>query len=427
MKILFITPGTGGYYCGVCLRDRALAKALRQLEHDVLMLPTYLPLVTEDEEGFEVEGKEIFYGGINVFLQEKIPLFRSLPKWLDRWLNSYDLLKWVSRFQGMTEASEHGELTLSMLMGEEGRQSKELDRLVTWAQKEYQPDVVVLSTSLLVGVARELKRRLRCSIGCFLQGEESFLDALPETFSSECWRVMAERCCELDWLVSPSEYFAKRMTDKMQIPESLIEVIPNGIETFDYGASSLPWDPPVIGYLARMCEDKGLDILVDAFLLLKKQGLDVKLKIAGAYTDADEPFVHRQKKKINDAGYAKDVSFHPNLTKEEKVDFYRDLTLFSVPAAYSEAFGLYVLEAVASGVPVVLPNVSAFPEIVKGTRGGVIYEYNKPGTLSKALKNLLRERKNVKAMADLGKMMAVEKYDIAQMAERLIRVMNKNR
>ncbi|MEM9444543.1 MAG: glycosyltransferase family 4 protein [Verrucomicrobiota bacterium] len=427
MKILFITPGTGAYYCGVCLRDRALVQALQKLDYKVLMLPTYLPLVTEDDGEKGEASREIFYGGINVYLQEKLPFFRALPQWMDKWLSSYDLLKWVSRFQSMTSASEHGKLTLSMLKGEEGNQAKELNRLVGWVQKEFKPDAIVFSTSLLVGMARMLKKRLGCSVGCFLQGEENFLDSLEEPYREDCWQLMGERCSELDWVIAPSKYFAKSMTQKMGFKEELVNIVPNGIETSDYQASTLPWNPPVIGYLARMCEEKGLDILVDAFLLTRKQGIDVHLKIAGAYTEADESFVSSQKRKIEDSGYAKDVSFHPNLTKEEKIDFYKGLTLFSVPATYSEAFGLYVVEAMAAGVPVVLPKVSAFQEIVDSTGGGMVYDYNRASTLNNALQKLLRERNKVIEMAEQGKKNTKRIYDIAHMAEQFIGVIENNK
>ena len=72
-------------YCGSCLRDNALARGLARLGCDVQLLPTYTPILTDEED---VSEKRVFYGGINVFLQEKSALARVMPRFLDRWLGT---------------------------------------------------------------------------------------------------------------------------------------------------------------------------------------------------------------------------------------------------------------------------------------------------------------------------------------------------
>src|SRR5437763_7308767 len=129
MKIAYITAGAAGMYCGSCMHDNTLVAALCNLGHDALLVPTYTPIRTDEED---VSQKRIFFGGINVYLEQKLALFRHTPWFIDRLFNFPALLRWVSRFAFGTRAEDLGELTVSMLQGEHGRQSKEVDKLVTW-------------------------------------------------------------------------------------------------------------------------------------------------------------------------------------------------------------------------------------------------------------------------------------------------------
>src|SRR5437762_1513939 len=81
MKIVYITAGAAGMYCGSCMHDNTLVAALHQLGHDAILLPTYTPLRTDEED---ISQQRVFFGGINVYLQQKSGLFRHTPWFLDR-------------------------------------------------------------------------------------------------------------------------------------------------------------------------------------------------------------------------------------------------------------------------------------------------------------------------------------------------------
>ena len=139
--------------------------------------------------------------------------------------------------------------------------------------------------------------------------------------------------------------------------------------------SEIPNPPfPTLGYFARMSREKGLEKLVDAFLLLKKRDRvkNLKLRVGGSCGPADQVVVTELRKRLEEAGVAGDVDFVPNPSRAAKLDFLRTLSVFSVPATYGEAFGLYLIEALAAGVPVVQPAHSAFPEILQATGGGLL-------------------------------------------------------
>src|SRR4051812_2049534 len=178
-------------YCGNCFRDNALVHALRQLRHSVLMVPLYLPMTLDEED--ESAGTPTFFGGVNVYLQQKSSVFRHLPRPMHQWLSSPAVLKWASGRAAKTRAEDVGELTLSMMRGEEGQQRRELDQLIDWLKGQKHPDVVCLSNGLLMGLVRRLKKDLDTRVVCMLQGEDSFLDSLPPKLREDAWGLLAQR------------------------------------------------------------------------------------------------------------------------------------------------------------------------------------------------------------------------------------------
>src|SRR5436189_2786665 len=191
MNIIQITPGAGGMYCGVWLRDNALVGSLRKQGHQVTMVPLYLPFTLDEED--QSAGTPIFFSGINVYLEQKSSFFRHAPEWLHRLLESPALLKWAAGKAARTRAEELGDLTISMLRGEEGNQARELDQLIDWLRTQPKPDVISLSNVLLIGLARKLKAELKVPIVCSLQGEDSFLNSLPDPFRGMAWGILSAR------------------------------------------------------------------------------------------------------------------------------------------------------------------------------------------------------------------------------------------
>ena len=211
-----LTPGAGAMYCGGCLRDNALVAALRRFGHQVTMVPLYLPL-TLDEPDQSAE-TPVFFGGLNVYLEQKSALFRGAPGWFHGLLASRPLLNWAAGRAAKTRAADLGELTLSMLRGESGNQAREVDELIAWLKTQPPPDVLCLSNALLIGMVRRLKSELHVPVACALQGEDSFLDALPEAHRTACWQTLAERALEVDLFIAPSRYFGRLMQQRLGLP-----------------------------------------------------------------------------------------------------------------------------------------------------------------------------------------------------------------
>jgi glycosyltransferase involved in cell wall biosynthesis len=405
-------------YCGACVRDNALVAALRRLGHEALMMPLYLPL-TLDEENQSL-GVPIFFGGINVYLEQQSAVFRKLPRWLHNLLSSPKLLDLAAGAAGKTKASDLGEMTVSMLRGEEGFQARELDPLIYWLMAE-KPDIVCLSNALLVGMARKIKARLGVPVLCFLQGEDWFLDGLPLSHRKTAWETAAARAAEIDLFVAPSAYFGDLMADRLKLPRQQVQVLVNGINLDGYDDPAAAPTGPVLGFFARMCREKGLETLVEAFIRIKQRGKapDLKLRVGGSCGPADQRVVDEMKAKLRANGLLDEAEFFPNVTRAEKIEFLRSLTVFSAPATYGEAFGLYVVEAMAAGVPVVQPDHAAFPEIIRASGGGVLCAPNDAEGLAVAVEGLLLDPKRARALGESGQRAARAIYGIDKMAERM--------
>lgn len=419
MNILQITPGAGNMYCGACFRDNALVSAFRQMGHSAVLLPLYLPLTLDEPD--QSRGTPIFFGGINVYLQEKSALFRQLPRVLTRWLDFPPLLKWSGRFASRTRPRDVGGLAVSMLKGENGNQAKEMEFLLDWMRRQPKPDVINLSNVLLIGLARRLRRELRVPIAATLQGEDAFLDALPEKNRADAWQVLRERAPEIDQFIAPSRYFGELIQNRIGFDRSKLRIAPNGIRLDGYVPTEAPDNPPILGFFARMCKDKGLDTLVQSFLLLKRREKTkhLRLKIGGGLSPTDEPFVRQLKTQLKRHGCSDSAEFHPNLSREEKIAFLKQLTVFSAPAHYGESFGLYVLEALAAAVPVVQPRHAAFPEILDATQGGILCEPGDPKALADGIESLLLNPKKARQMGKRGRQAVCQNYSVHAMAQRI--------
>lgn len=435
MNIVQITPGAGGMFCGNCFHDNALVAGLRRLGHSTLMIPLYLPMRLDEED--QSAGTPIFFGGVNVYLEQKSALFRSAPNWLRELLDSPGLLKWAAGKAAKTRPDQVGDLTVSMLRGEAGNQARELEALIDWLQERPHPEIVCLSNALLVGMARRLKQALRSRVVCLLQGEDYFLDSLPTADRDLAWKTLAERAADVDLFVAPSRYFAEVMSRRLGLKGDRVKVVHNGINLAGFpdrqqpgaigsvAARDATGSPattvPVLGYFARMCREKGLDTLIEAYILIRKRGRipGLRLKVGGGCGPTDQKFVQPLRIRLEAEGLLNEVEFHPNLSRTAKLEFLSSLTLMSVPARFGEAFGLYVIEALASGVPVAQPRTAAFPEMIEASGGGVLCEPENPQSLADAIEAVLLEPGRLRALGESGRRAVIERFNSDSMSREM--------
>lgn len=403
MKIINIVPGFGGtFYCGNCLRDSEFVKTLIEVGHDAVTLPIYLPLSVANRQADT--RIPVFYGAVNIYLKQQFPFLKKMPKWMERFFNSKLMLEFASKKAGSTRSKGLEKMTISMLKGHEGFQKEELDQLINFIATE-KPDVVHLSNALLLGIAYKIKHELGISVVCSLQDEDVWVDAMAEKYRDYVWKLMGEKAVDVDAFVSVSQYFADLMQEKMSIPKEKIHKVHIGVNPKNYVYNIPNLKTPAIGYLSRRNKENGFEVLVDAFIKLKQNEKfsNVKLKVTGGKTADDKKFIEKQVKKLQNANFLSDVEFIEDFRQENLKDFFEGLTLLSVPVLTGEAFGLYQLESLASGIPIVQPEIGAFPEIVKVTNGGVTFNPNNADALAKKFEELLSEPEKIIEMSRDGR------------------------
>jgi glycosyltransferase involved in cell wall biosynthesis len=419
MKIVQITAGAGGRICGSCLHDNALVRALRAGGRDAILVPAYVPTTTDEEN---VAEPRIVCGGVNVWLQEHVPLFRHTPWWLDRLFDGRGLLAWLSSRTSETKPADLGGLTASTLAGEAGHQRKEVEKLARWLADEVQPDVVHLSNALLVGLARRVKDATGAKIVCSLSGEDIFIEQIPKPHYGEIRRLLRERSRDVDHFVALNHFFAGFMADYLGVPPDKISVVPHGVDR-----AGFPAEPPdlaarragregryVIGSLARLCPEKGLDQLIRAVATLAASH-DVELMAAGATSGAEAPYLAECRRLAAELGVADRFTWLGQVDRAGKLRLLERCDVFAMPTAHPEAKGLPVIEAMAAGVPVVAPNHGTFPELLAGV-AGLLHAPNEPADLARALREVLDDPARAAALGAAGHARVRECHTFATMA-----------
>lgn len=423
MKIAYIAAGAAGMYCGSCMRDNALATAMQNMGHEVALIPTYTPLRT-DEPTPAID--RVFYNGINVYLQQKLGFFRRPLQLLDRLLASKRVIGILAGTDAATNAKDLGELTVSVLRGEDGYQASELDKLVQWLRDEYQPDLVQITNSMLIGMAHNIREALNVPVICAVQGEDIFLDDLIEPYKAEAMALLREKVHHVDGLIATSAYYADYMSDYLKIDRKKVHAVRIGINLDGHGLQTSPPEGAVvtIGYLARICPEKGLHLLVEAFeQLVKRFGKTrLRLRVAGYLGKRDHEYFAGVQQSVKDSGLSGQVDWVGEVDREEKINFLNSLDILSVPTPYVEPKGLFLLEAMANGVPAVQPAHGAFPEILKATEGGLLVEPNSPEALAEGLAQLVESPQLRRDMGEKGKIAVHRDWHSGKMAEETLAV-----
>lgn len=419
MRIAYITAGAAGMYCGSCLHDNTLAAALLEAGEDVVLVSTYTPLRTDERD---VSIGRVFFGGINVYLQQKASIFRHTPWWFDRLLDNPTLLQRLSRRASSVDPKQLGDLTVSMLRGESGNQRKELEKLTHWLVSDMQPEIVHLSNSMQIGMARMLRERSGPPVVCQLSGEDIFLEKLPEPHYGEARRLLRERATDVDAFITLNHYYADFMAEYLAIERSRVHVVPHGLSLAGHGMrhEKTAGAMRVIGYLARICHDKGLHLLVEACerLASRNDMPPFTVRAAGYLGEGDRPYLRDIERRAANGNLAGRFAYVGELTREQKIEFLRSLDLFSTPTVYRESKGLPALEAMANGVPVVLPDHGSFPEMVADTGGGVLHQPHDAEHLAEQLAALLRNPERANQYGLAGYQSIRERYHDREMAEK---------
>ncbi|NPV49136.1 MAG: glycosyltransferase family 4 protein [Armatimonadetes bacterium] len=371
MRILHFAAGAGQMYCGACARDMVMARGLIKLGHDFEITPLYTPLRIEGEEPVKLGA--VYLGGINAWLQQHSAIFRWLPRGADRILDHPALLRWASRYAISTRPAKLGPMTVSVLAGREGRQRKEVEKLLDYLKSQPPVDLFSITNSLLSGLAPVLKANFAAPVVCGLQGEEDFVASLPARYQAQAQEWMRRNAESIDLFLAPGEAYADLMADFLAIPRERIRVVRPGVEYEQYlRPHPRPTDPFVVGYLSVITPRKGLDLLVRAWIkLVRQDGRKMRLRVAGRILD--QPYFDELVGLVQVAGLQDEWEFLDEVDLAGKIAFLHQCSVFSVPSRFAETRGMAMMEAIAAGVPVVAPDSGIYPEMFGLLQGGALF------------------------------------------------------
>lgn len=381
----------------------------------------YLPLFADEHDLGDIP---VFYGAISIYLKQLYPIFRKAPAWFDKLLNSKPMLKMASSMAGSTNAKGLEEMTVSMLLGEDGKQKEELERMVDWIGEHLKPDIIHISNALLLGLAQRIRDKIGVPVICSLQDEDVWVDAMKPDAQSEVWKLMKEKSQHVDAFIAVSKYFGEVMKDRMGIPEDKIFPVFLGVDPAEYEFIPSTKKGRSVGYISRLCQANGFDIVVDAFILLRQNPgfSDVKLIVTGGSTQSDTKYIKMLKKRIDRAGLHNDVDFHDGFDGEGRNEFFRKVAVGTVPVRNGEAFGMYLPELMASGIPIIQPALGAFPELVNLSSGGVIYEPNTPAELAQTWAKVLADKSYLGSLSHQARRGVEQYFNIHDHAREMIDV-----
>ena len=422
MKILSLIAGAGDMYCGSCLRDNALAGELRKQGHDVILTPLYTPVRVDD---VSFSGPRVFFGGISIYLQQMSALFRALPKFFDKLWDAPSVIKAFTGRGVEVDPKRLGELTVSMLRGEDGNQRKEIEHLAEWLRHEPKPDLVTIPYTLLIALAAPLRKVANAPIVCGLQGEELFLDNLGEPYRTQALDLIRRHVPQVDAFIAVSEYGKRHMSAYLDILPGRIHVVPLGVDVTGCRPKTTRAPGPTrIGYFSRIAPEKGLHLLADAYIQLRKSGRlpAARLEAAGYLPPEKKSYLAGQEDKLRQAGLAGEFQYHGAPDRAGKLAFLQSLDVLVMPTDFDEPKGIPFLEALSNGVPVIAPNRGAFPEMAAATGGGILYEKD---ALSEAILSLVNDPDRAQALSRTGYENVHRHWTLELMAQRTMDVFNR--
>ena len=407
LRIAYITAGAAGTICGNCLQDNAVAAALKRSGHDVVLLPAYTPVLTDEHD---VSDGRVVFGGVNLYLQGRYALFRASGM-LDRFLDHPRVLRWVSKFAVDTRPAKLGQMTRDMFLGESGPYRREMRKLIELL-REIRPDIVHLTNSMLASMSGPIRRELEVPVVCSIQGEADFLAGLPEPFRESCYDLLRGHAVHVDTFVAPCADQVAAMAPVLGEESGRMETILPAISLDAVRERRRSTDDRfVIGFLARLTPQKGLHLLADAVERLRSKHPErtIELRVAGWRNSETAGFVE---------DLAREYGFedHGYVSRSGKFEFLAGINAFSVPTTYRASKGLYVLEALGAGVPVIQPRIGVFPELIQASGGGLTCEPDDSADLAAKLELLMLDRDRAARLGAQGQQQVRERFHSDRMA-----------
>ena len=416
LRVAYIAAGAGGMYCGACAHDQLIVRELRRSGVDVLMVPLYTPLRWDDDA---LEHDRVFLGGVSTWMRQATPLLRPVIWTLRPILDSQLVLKAISRIAIQTDARKLGPMTVSMLQGIDGPHAQEMQRLCAHLAREFHPQIVHLSNTLLSGLARPIREALSCAVVANVQGEEHFLAALPQPHRDKAIAVLCQNLRHVQRLIRPTWAGIEGILNLTDRPREDFAIVPPAVDTGSAIRLPRPNSPIVIGYLSAIRPEKGLDLLIDAVRRVAGTvDFPIQFRIAGQVLDVAW-WKSLRHKLLNMPENVK-CTYVGELPRGAKMAFLRACHIFCLPSRLAECRAMAALEAMACGCAVIGPNDGIFTELLADGAGRQFETGNLP-SLAAAIDTLIRDPAMVQRLGATAETTAA-RYSAPRSAATLARI-----
>ena len=243
-----------------------------------------------------------------------------------------------------------------------------------------------------------------------------------EPWRSEAKELIEQRAGDVELFIAGSRYYADMMSADLKIPRDRIQVVHHGIDIDERLMTLKSTHSPefTVGFFARIAPEKGLHVLADAYIKFRERRPERKARLAASGYLAGEhrPYLLGIENKLRAAGREPEFHYYGSPDRQGKFEFLRSLDILAAPTPYREPKGLFAMEAMACGVPVVLPRHGAFPEILETTEGGLLHTAGDEGELVAALERLADDHETRQAMGARGARAVREHFAAPMMANR---------
>ena len=196
-----------------------------------------------------------------------------------------------------------------------------------------------------------------------------------------------------------------------------VEPVDNAVDTADFTPAALDGSPPVLLYVGTLSERKGLADLVRALALMEQRGATpYLLRIVGGPAEVGEDEAERLRRAVRGAGHAD--ALLGTRTPEQVRQHLQEADLFVLPSHW-EGQPIAILEAMATGLPVVVTAVGANPDVVRDGVDGRVVAPHDPVALAAALEELLRDGQARRRAGAAARERVVDRHDVARLGRRM--------
>lgn len=257
-------------------------------------------------------------------------------------------------------------------------------------------------------------------------------------------KMIEKRLCKANLVLGCSEYITEVIRRTFPERAKSCKTIFNGADVHHF-VSSNDREPKIkktknLLFVGRVSPEKGVHVLLDAFKNVLGHHPDAHLKIVGPQVSAPLEFIlpFNKDSKFKDlaslysgsyrsrlrdqlpSNLASQVSFIGNVPHSQLINYCQDADVFIFPSVWDEPFGIPIVEAMATGVPVIATRVGGITEIVEEGKTGLLVERGEVTALADAILSLLSDKAGRKSMGKAGRQRAIELFSWERIVENLL-------